>query len=463
MSLVVRFVDTTNNEISVNESFLGFFILEKKDAESISISSMAELDKYQLDIMDCRCFCSDNANVMAGNISGLQTIFRQKNELSLFMNCNNHSLNLVGVHAVSEEPIMGSFFACLDSLYNYFSRSTLRWARLTKTLNITLKRECETRWSSRKEAVTIVYKNVKEILKLLLDMSNDINENSLTRSEAYNLHVRLLNYDFLILIKFWNDILPKIDLVQKLLQNKKILFKDAAQHIKSLKTYFTDKRETIVSDCLDAGKTLCNELGISVEKRKRSGTLTPLLEMERAMKSSLDRICIEMDSRFKRLMDLDENFGFFLDIEKLCYGEHDSDELGQKCELFGSIYKKDCNGNELFQEISDLRMLLKEKGQMEIETALDVLKFISQFEDESLLPNLSITLRILCTMPVSIASCERSFSKLKLILTYLRSTMDTIRLSDLAFLSIEAAEVEETDLTEMINEFANAKCRKKAF
>nr|CAI5858450.1 unnamed protein product [Callosobruchus analis] len=37
-------------------------------------------------------------------------------------------------------------------------------------------------------------------------------------------------------------------------------------------------------------------------------------------------------------------------------------------------------------------------------------------------------------MPVSVASCERSFSKLKLIKTYLRSTMGQERLSGLAIL-----------------------------
>ena len=38
-------------------------------------------------------------------------------------------------------------------------------------------------------------------------------------------------------------------------------------------------------------------------------------------------------------------------------------------------------------------------------------------------PNTCIALRILLTVPVTVASGERSFSKLKLIKTYLHSTM----------------------------------------
>jgi hAT family C-terminal dimerisation region len=46
-------------------------------------------------------------------------------------------------------------------------------------------------------------------------------------------------------------------------------------------------------------------------------------------------------------------------------------------------------------------------------------------------------LLLLLTLPVTSATCERSFSKLKLIKNYLRSTMSAERLSDLAMLSIE--------------------------
>ena len=46
-------------------------------------------------------------------------------------------------------------------------------------------------------------------------------------------------------------------------------------------------------------------------------------------------------------------------------------------------------------------------------------------------------LRIFLTIAVSVATCERSFSKLKLIKNYLRSSMSTLRLRNLAILSIE--------------------------
>ena len=52
------------------------------------------------------------------------------------------------------------------------------------------------------------------------------------------------------------------------------------------------------------------------------------------------------------------------------------------------------------------------------------------------LPNLNNIFRILLTMPVSAASCERSFSTLRRLKTWLRNTMGNDRLSSLALLYI---------------------------
>jgi hypothetical protein len=65
-------------------------------------------------------------------------------------------------------------------------------------------------------------------------------------------------------------------------------------------------------------------------------------------------------------------------------------------------------------------------------------------------------------LPVSVASNERSFSKLKLIKTYLRSSMGQERLSDLAILSIENDEVEKVSFDELVHNFATEKCRRVA-
>ena len=61
------------------------------------------------------------------------------------------------------------------------------------------------------------------------------------------------------------------------------------------------------------------------------------------------------------------------------------------------------------------------------------------------------------------ASGERSFSKLKLIKTYIRSTMLEKRLVGLAIISIEHAQASALDLVELVTKFAKEKARKVRF
>lgn len=103
-------------------------------------------------------------------------------------------------------------------------------------------------------------------------------------------------------------------------------------------------------------------------------------------------------------------------------------------------------------------MLLRARNELPAKP-LDLLSFIISYGDD-VFPNLRIALQILLTIAVSIASCERSFSKLKLILSYLRASMGQDRLSDLALLSIERNELEKCDFDEVIDEFATVKSRK---
>ena len=68
-------------------------------------------------------------------------------------------------------------------------------------------------------------------------------------------------------------------------------------------------------------------------------------------------------------------------------------------------------------------------------------------------PNLVRLIRIALTIAVSTAQCERSFSTLRLIKNYLRSTMCEERLSDLAILSIEKEMCDKINVDEVISEF----------
>ena len=81
---------------------------------------MQQLQKDELKIENCCSQCYDNAAVMAGHWNSVQQRIYKKNKQAVFVNCDNHSLNLVGVHAARQGTEMVSFFETINSLYNFF-------------------------------------------------------------------------------------------------------------------------------------------------------------------------------------------------------------------------------------------------------------------------------------------------------------------------------------------------------
>lgn len=455
MAEVVRYVDIDfeDKTVSVRESFLGFIPISQKDAESLAEVILTQLEKDNMDLQDCRSQCYDNAAVMAGHRSGVHQRITEKNKLALFVNCDNHSLNLVGVHAAKEDTTVVTFFGVIEALYNFFSRSTQRWEKLKQAVPVVVKSQSETRWSARTEAIKPIRQYLDELLQVLRDMSDSHYETAETRSDALLLHKRMLSYDFLILLVFWNKLLTRIDRVQKRLQDPKMNFHDAAEDLKALRDYFHEDREVIVGESLEEGLLLCQEWNIRVERRPRpkkrmsdeklrDEPLAADLEIERIMKQTVDRVQREIDDRFTRLRDTDALFGFLLDADHLCYGA-EKHVLKKKCSDFGKFYTSDVDGHELYEEILDCRMLLSRRAEKKISRPEQLLEFIVHYGDENVFPNLRVALQIMLTIAVSIASCERSFSKLKLILSYLRASMGQDRLSDLAVLSVEREETEK--------------------
>lgn len=117
----------------------------------------------------------------------------------------------------------------------------------------------------------------------------------------------------------------------------------------------------------------------------------------------------------------------------------------------------DLDKNDLFKELEMLSRSVPE----DINKAIDVLNCIKDLD--CIYPNAWIAYRIMLTLPVTVAHAERSFSKLKLIKSYLCSTMSQERLSGLATLSIEKDMVEKLDYTNLISTFASKSARRVMF
>ncbi|KAG2330446.1 hypothetical protein Bca52824_001626 [Brassica carinata] len=131
---------------------------------------------------------------------------------------------------------------------------------------------------------------------------------------------------------------------------------------------------------------------------------------------------------------------------------YDADSLKSCCSFLENSLKTedliDIDGDEFFLELKFLKELLPNKKM----GACDVLNFLVEFDN---FPNTRTSYRILLTVPITVASAERSFSKLKLLKSYLRASMSQERLNELALIVIENNFLEKLDVESLIDDFAS--------
>lgn len=136
-------------------------------------------------------------------------------------------------------------------------------------------------------------------------------------------------------------------------------------------------------------------------------------------------------------------------------------ELEEQATNLKKAYVSDF-GDDLVSEVRSFRREFQAELK-NCQSVKDVLNILVAADMLSSMPDLGTACILFCTLPVTVASVERSFSKLKLIKTYLRSTIAQERLDSLALISIENDAASELRLDELVDKFAETKARKKKF
>lgn len=93
-------------------------------------------------------------------------------------------------------------------------------------------------------------------------------------------------------------------------------------------------------------------------------------------------------------------------------------------------------------------------------SSLKLYKYLLEKGFLDIYPNVGIALRMLLCTPASNCSAERSFSALKRVKNYLRSTIEENRLNSLSVMYIESEIMQSIDYDDVIRSFAQKKARR---
>ncbi|KAI3684617.1 hypothetical protein L6452_33841 [Arctium lappa] len=412
---------------------------------------------------------------MKGKHQGVQKKLLDINPRAFYTSCASHSLNLTLCDIANTCGKARDFFGIIQRIYTIFANSTKRWQVFKDNVKgWTVKSLSTTRWESRIDSVKAIRFQVLDIREALLQVA-EIDNDSKIRSEAKSLAQNELgDFEFLVSIVVWYEILYAVNLVSKQLQSKNMLIDVAIEQVKGLISFFEKYRETGFLDALESAKEIATELNIDPLfpqrreiRRKRHFDENPSDTSEITSQSAkesfrvnyflcvVDHAIASLNRRFEQYKEYESVFGFLFTSDKLC--SLDNVCLKSSCTNFEIALKKqdqsDVDGNDLYVELKLLQDYLanQKMGPVDI---LMYLKHVGCF------PNAIIAYRVLLTIPVTVASAERSFSKLKLLKSYLRSTMTQERLNGLALIAIESGLLENVDYEDLIDDFISKNARR---
>ncbi|XP_065642681.1 zinc finger MYM-type protein 1-like [Hydra vulgaris] len=244
--------------------------------------------------------------------------------------------------------------------------------------------------------------------------------------------------------------------------------------MKGLKASIQNLRDVGVDNIIKAAAETAIQIGIEGDfpmKRKRKVKQMALYEAEddfcrlspetdfgSQCNLLFDSILTQIEWRFEAMSAVSSDFDF---LSGHSLSKSSVDELKTKAKNLSKIYKADLDSSDFQSEMASFKYQAAAiMENFEKSSPIDILQLIHKYSLTDAYPNTAIAIRIFLTLPVTVATCERSFSKLKIIKNYLRSKMGQERLSCLAVVSIEHEVANALDFDDVISDFASKKARK---
>nr|CAH7719903.1 unnamed protein product [Callosobruchus chinensis] len=423
MVVIIRYV----RHGQICERFWSFFKPDGRKADILATTLLNELQSI-LGASDNTKFkliaqSYDSASVMSGKTNVVQAIIKRTYPHAHFIHCYSHQFNLIIQRAAQCNKSVKVFFANLQSFSTFFTRAPKRTAILDEVVKRRLPPAAPTRWNFKSRTVNTLFEHQDAFKECLDKIMGDDGIDSVTVSEASGLLKHLNCPDFLFWLKIFHFIMPHVEILFNQTQMRGI---ESAQMQKAVEQF--QKQISRIRNLIDDSQEPHNAEPEGEHARKRqklcagdNKTVIAKEVCDTLLSQIVDRFSFKDHLSATKLFDF-KNFKTY----RQTFPQQYFDETVKAYSMLDSVKLK-----------SELSALYERDDMCDVGSILPLLVFISHNNLEKVLRETYKLLDIICTTPMSTAECERCFSTLKRIKTFLRSTMTEDRLNALAVLSIE--------------------------
>ncbi len=449
-SICLRYVDS---DLEPREEFIGLYETSSTTGEHISKIVSDVLLRLNLPISGLRGQTYDGAANMSGHLSGVQAHIRKEQPLAIYVHCGPHCVNLVTQAACSTTPIVRDALqwthelGCLFGQSGKFKTIFKSVAKSTSGSYITLKPLCPTRWTVRTPAIDAILGQYEAVLAALEEMASS--NTSDTASRANGLYERFQKGTTVLGLFLAKEVMMGLEGMNTSLQGRGKKVGGMLSAVDCVKKHFQSQRTeeafiTVYTSATDLATSLDIEPikmpHLRKPQRRHAGPAEPYVpstdqEYYRVQFFKvLDIVTTQLTKRFEQ-----EGLQHLVKLEKVLLSGQDDDVVDLYPELQFQSLKVQLamfTANYTYKTCSEVTEIMRNMVP----------------EVHGLFSQVEALLRLLLVVPASSAEAERSFSALRCLKTWLRSSMSQTRLNSVAVCHVHRERMYNLDKKKLCQE-----------
>lgn len=471
VSICIRHVSPS---LQVHETFIGFYETPSTSANKMFEITQDVVTRFELELSNCRGQCFDGAANMAGNIAGLQKKIIDIQPKALFVHCMNHSLSLSFQDAMSCIPQCRDAINQIRDLVNFVRESPKRLAWFSTFQDHdarALRPLCPTRWTMRISSVKSVLDNYSELLSFLQDISETERGDIGYKSNGFL--KQLQTFSMFFTLKLLYAVFSRSESLSQSLQSPKLSLSQADSMVNALSSIWNSLRsDTAFNELWQATVTESVNLEVDAPVLPRVRRVPRRLDdggaqhEDHSVEDFYRRLYFSsLDSAISCLLNRFINPAFQLarTIESTLLAVVNTGKVPELKPII-TLYEGDIDESKLKLHLEMLGDICRSANHTISVTDINqVVQLFNTNEGWSfMLSEVIKLLRLFLTLPVTSCTAERSFSCLRRLKTFLRSTVSQQRLNHIAVLHCHREQ--QTNLEEICNNFiVRNEIRRSAF